>query len=299
VHEAGHAIARVLAAGELGYSLDEVISCIDMGAQTERWENGQRVTREQGSTWGPLLSKEMETASAEFQKAFRSKRDTPGYETGTSWPTTIKLSRAAGADVERWFRARVFQQVSGPVAEAIASNRSFIDIWNGHGWDADEDRKTLGFDAKIADVGRRKLASTINRMAVVSAYLMDKPEVWAAVLALAEQLPDFGTMDGGKAVGIIASAVPKSELATLFANAMQRVSEMERAIRAATVVSMRTADGSNLVIKSRKSVSKVLAKGKRNVHDEPLEYECVFPVLAETLCRAFGDGELPQGAKAA
>jgi hypothetical protein len=115
-------------------------------------------------------------------------------------------------------------------------------------------------------------------MAVVSASLMDKPEVWAAVLALAEKLPDFGTMNGSKALAIISSVVPESELATLFGKAMQRVSELERRIRAATVVSMQTADGSNIVIKNR-------AKGT-NVRE--LQYECAFPVFAETLCRAFG-----------
>jgi hypothetical protein len=297
VHEAGHAVARVLAAGELGYGLDEVISCIDMGAQAERWENGQRVTCDQGSTWGPHLSKEMETASAEFQKAYHKNRGSPGYETEAFWPTIMKLSRAAGADVEKWFRAQVFQHVSGPIAEAIASNRSFADIWNGHGWDADDDRKDVAGDAGIAGVSVRKLASTVNRMAVVSAYLMDNPEVWAGVLALAEKLPDFGTVDGGKAVRIIASAVPESELLTLFAKAMQQVSELERAMRAAKVVSMQTADGSKITIKSGNLTHQLRAKGKKNVHDEPLQYECVFPVLAETLCRAFWGRRVVQGRK--
>jgi hypothetical protein len=281
VHEAGHAVARALVAGELGYSLHEVISLIDMGAKADRSENGRRVTRDQGSTWGPFLSKEMEMASRELHAAYRKKRDEPGYETGTYWPTTMELSRAAGADIERWFRARVFQTVSGPMAEAIASKRPFIDVWNGHGWDADDDQKSLAFNAEIANVGRRKLDSTISWMAVVSAYLMDKPEVWRAVLDLAKKLPDFGTMDGRKAVGIISSAVPESELATLFGKAMQRVSELERKIRVATAVSMQTVDGSNIVIKSR-------VKGKTNVRE--LQYECVFPIFAETLRRAFGDG---------
>jgi len=219
-------------------------------------------------------------ASREFDAAYRQKRDEPGYETGTYWPTTMKLSRAAGADIERWFRARVFQQVSGPISEAIASKRPFIDIWNGHGWDADDDRRSLAFHVEIANVGRRKRASTINRMAVVSASLMDKPQVWAAVLALAEKLPAFGLMDGRKAVGIISSVVPESELATLFGNAMQRVSDLERMMRAAAVVSMQTADGSKIAIKGR-------AKRKTNVRE--LQYEGVYPVFAETLCRAFGD----------
>ena len=109
------------------------------------------------------------------------------------------------------------------MAEAIASKRPFIDVWNGHG-DADDDQKSLAFDAEIANVGRRKLDSTISRMAVVSAYLMDKSEVWRAVLDLAEKLPDFGTMHGSEAVGIISSVIPESELATLFGKAMQRVS---------------------------------------------------------------------------
>jgi hypothetical protein len=278
-HEAGNVVARALVAGELGYSLDEVIDFVTMGfKRVFPWVNGRRVACNLGTTWGPTLSKEMEMASRKWRAAYDKKTGEPGYETDTYWPTTMKLSRAAGADIDRWFRAQAFLKVSGPIAEAIASTRPFIEVWNGHGWHGNDDRKSLAFYGKIADVGRGKRASTINRMAAVSASLMDKPEVWAAVLALAEKLPKSGMMDGPEAVAIISSAVPKSELATLFGKAMQCVSELERTIRAATVVSMQTADRSIIAIKRR-------ANGKTNVR----ELQCVFPVFAETLGRAFGD----------
>jgi hypothetical protein len=270
-----------------------------MGAQADRWENGRRVTRDQGKTWGPPLSKEMDAASCEFHEAYHSKRGSPGYETGTYWSTTMKLCRAAGADVEKWFRARVFQLVSGPVAEAIASNRSFDQVWNGDGWNADDDRTALGSVAKDANVGTRKLASTVNRMAVVSAYLMDKPEVWAAVVALANKLPEFGTMPGSKAAKIITRVIPEAYLTDMFAAALERVREFDKKIRAATVVSMQTTDGSNIAIKRGNLSGQGRAKGKKNVHDQPLQYQGVFPVLAETLCRAFGESALQKGSKAA
>jgi hypothetical protein len=277
VHEAGHAVARVLVAGELGYSLDEVISVIAMGAKVDWYENGQRMTRDQGSTWGPFLSKEMEIASREWHAKYR-KRHEGVYKPGTYWPTTMKLCRAAGVEIGKWFRARALQAVSGPIAEAIASKRPFIDIWNGDGWDFSQDRTGLVFDAECVNIGGRKFISTINRAAAISACLMENPEVWAALLAVAEKLPESGWMYGRKAVSIISSKV--AEPATLFDKADKRVSELKLKIGPATVISMQSADGSNIPIKGE-------ANGKTNARE--LQLECVFPVFPETLRRLFGE----------
>jgi hypothetical protein len=58
VHEAGHAVARVLVAGELGYSLDEVISCIELGTNLRgRSVDGRSATE------GPVFSRDIDEAA--------------------------------------------------------------------------------------------------------------------------------------------------------------------------------------------------------------------------------------------
>jgi hypothetical protein len=87
-----------------------------------------------------------------------------------------------GADIGKWFRARVFDAVSGSIAEAIVANRSFRDVWIGY--EAESDGMGVIQDAAAAEIDAKEVVATINRMAVLSAWLMEKPEVWAAILAL-------------------------------------------------------------------------------------------------------------------
>ena len=69
VHEAGHAVAKVLAAGELGYSITEAINHIDIGTD-ESWgqsTDGKMMLRSQGVTFGPIFSRDINAASREFR----------------------------------------------------------------------------------------------------------------------------------------------------------------------------------------------------------------------------------------
>ena len=125
-------------------------------------------------------------------------------------------------------------------------------------------------------------------MAVVTAHLMEKPEVWQTVLALAHKLPAVGRMDGPKAAAIIAGVIPETDLAGMFGEALECVAELEREITAARVVVVETPDGPKEIIKGKELVQKAKDAGINSIEVKP--YQCTFPVFAETLWQAFGDG---------
>ena len=177
VHEAGHAVAKVLAAGELGYSINEAVKYIDMGTgeSVGRSVDGKMMLRSQGVTFGPIFSRDIQTASSEFAQSFmRDRRSLEGSEFMELRSKVVELGRAAGADIGKWFRARVFNAVSGSIAEAIISNRSFDDVWSGY--EAEGDGLGVLQDAAAASIADEELVATLNRMAVLSARLMESAE---------------------------------------------------------------------------------------------------------------------------
>jgi hypothetical protein len=123
VHEAGHAVAKVLAAGELGYSINEAVKYIDMGTgdSLRRSVDGKMMLRSQGVTFGPIFSRDIQTASSEFAQSFMGDRGSlEGRESFELRSKVVELGRAAGADIGKWFRARVFDAVSGSIADPKA-----------------------------------------------------------------------------------------------------------------------------------------------------------------------------------
>ena len=186
----------------------------------------------------------------------------------------------------KWFRARVCDAVTGSITEAIITKRPFDDVWNGY--QAEGDLSGVMMDAEISGIAVNEVISTINRMAALSAYLMEKPEVRAAVLALANRLPTVGRMDGDEAVAIIAKALPESDLTGMFAEGLEGIAELERQISAAKVVVVKCADESTGVIKGKELLERLKSGIGERV--EAVQCQFTFPVYRETLYLAFGDG---------
>jgi hypothetical protein len=287
VHEAGHAVAKVLSFEELGYSISRSIDYIDIGAgRMIRSADGTMVLCSQGITFGPMFSKDIASASQEFREAYPSERqELTGHEAYDFLSAIVELGRAADADIDKWFRARVFDAVTGSIAEAIISNRSFSDVWNGY--ECEGDRLSIVSDAKISRITGDEALLMIDRMAALSAYLMETPAVWAAVLALANKLPGVGRMNGAKAVAIITSTLSEGDVIGMFAKALERITEIEQQMSSAEYVVAKLRDGSTHVIKGGELLGNI-----EGDFVQAVQYDCTFPVFAETLCLAFGDGAL-------
>lgn len=172
VHEAGPAIAKVLAIGELGYSIDKAIAFIDIGTREDMGQSadGKMIMQSQAVTVGQTISKDMAAASREFIHAYISDHAELDL---SALSQIVALGRAAGADIGKWFRARVFDAVTASITEAIFTKRTFYEVWNGY--QTEGDLSDVVRDAKISGIAVNEVNSAIDRMAALSAHLMEKP----------------------------------------------------------------------------------------------------------------------------
>ena len=276
VHEAGHAVAMVLTIGELGYGIREAIAHIEMHPD------------QSGVAYKHMFSRDIEEGSAEFKRTYISERGTPcGADVHSSLTQVVQCGRAAGANIDRWFRARTFDAVSGSIAEAIHSDRSFHQVWlSDH---AMRDRLRVAEDLSLADVPAEQVTEVFDRIAALSAHIMQKPLVWTAVLKLAKALPVVGRMSGSKAVSCIASAIPLLDRATLFAESIFYIHDIETIIgQADVVVAAGPFNPLQEVIKGRKVFQEAGRCHRKIVPGVTIN--CERHITVETLWRAFGDG---------
>jgi hypothetical protein len=153
VHEAGHAVAKVLAARDFGYEVHEAVAYIDVGSQGpgDLTPDGKMILRSQGVTYGPIFSKEISLAAAEFQDGFFADRASPtieGNDRRELFCGTLNAGRTARADIKKWFRIRAFDAVAGCVAEANFSKRDFGELFF-EDYSAERDRDGIAYDASF------------------------------------------------------------------------------------------------------------------------------------------------------
>jgi hypothetical protein len=112
--------------------------------------------------------------------------------------------------------------------------------------------------------------------------MMDE-KVWTAVLTLADQLPVVGRLEGWKVAEIVTAVVPEGDLTARFATAVQSIANIEAGISAQRFVTAILPDGTNYLVKDAKFLP-----DDDDVESFAFNYQ--FPVFAETLSLAFGDG---------
>jgi hypothetical protein len=289
VHEAGHAVAKALAAPDFGYEVDEAVAYIDVGSQGPSWlaSDGKMILRSQGVTYGPTFSKEISLAAEEFKAAFladRASLTVQGNDSREFLCGILNAARTAGADIKRWFRIRAFDAVAGCIAEAIFSKRDFGELFFDHS--AERDRRDIARDAHMAAIPTSEATLVISHMAAVNAYLMQDDKIWAAVLALAKELPLVGRMPGREAVKIITGILSPNDLAAAYGDAVKKIDKLKAEIEAQPIVTAFCADQSTILVKGIDHLA-----GRESVTARQyMQYKCKLPVFAETLRYAFGDG---------
>jgi hypothetical protein len=186
VHEAGHAVCRVLAAQSLGWGTDEVINQIEIYPMPV--EKGP--VRAQATFLGKYLSKQME-----------------GYRAANHHPPICKAlfaaMREARIAVDDWFRAQCLTSIFGPMAEAKAIGRPFAEVWAEESSTSDvQDALRDGF---LCGMTLGQISRAMQNNATIAEHNLARPEVWRAILALADKLKP-GTMNGPLAARIILKA---------------------------------------------------------------------------------------------
>ena len=199
VHEAGHAVGRFLTASALGYSPEEAIVHIDIYVAPLATGNlsldGQSGIHLDATTCSPMFSRELYAfviaeAPSEVAKAQEVVR-------------ILAQARAIGMDVDGWVRAKAIGTVLGPMAEAKLLGKPFASIWN---YSSEEDLKCIVQDGLLANLSQDQITHVINEAMSIAEREINRPEVWRAILALANKLKS-GRMPGRTAAAIIAGAL--------------------------------------------------------------------------------------------
>jgi hypothetical protein len=199
-HEAGHAVGRYLTAHDMG--LSDSIAFIDIAPGTELGHSIDQTMRltSQAVTFGPMFSAEIQAVIK------RESRDLKALQTD-DLPRLVAMAAAEGADVIKWINAKALISVFGPMAEAMATRKTFYEVWNSY--ECEGDLKDLVRDCTLAGLDNTKIQNVIDAAISECVAMMQRPEVCAAINALASQLPRAGRMKGRDAVAIISRAIPK------------------------------------------------------------------------------------------
>jgi hypothetical protein len=209
VHEAGHAVARILVADDFGLPPEKMISYIDVGlaqAVGDSFFNKSATMVAQATTFGPILS-------AELQLIFD--RTVMGIDRSTITKQyivdTLAVARSAGIDVDRWLRARMLISTLASAAEAMHTGRSIDEVWTS--LESESDLRGAVEDGICAGIADDQIPGLVNGALERSEELIRQATVQRAIEALADALPDQGRMTGRRAAFIInqglqASTVP-------------------------------------------------------------------------------------------
>jgi len=186
VHESGHAVARVLSIGRVGITNENAIRWIEMD-------------------WGtPHCSVFELPLNMPGLKEFGERE---GIREG-SWPTVEewhKLFSFMGIDPLEWARVRLFEITAGAAAQAKFTDVSFDSVWLDGGC-SDDRQKAIETCQRIG-LNEQEARGLFVERSKEACTVMDKTDVWRAVLTLAERLPTTGQMPGETVVSIVQNAL--------------------------------------------------------------------------------------------
>lgn len=186
VHESGHAVARVLSIGRVGITNENAIGWIEMDEGT------------------PHCSVFELPLGMPGLKEFGERE---GIREGARWTVEDwrKLFSFMGIDPFEWASVRLFEITAGAAAQAKFTDVSFGLVWHDYGC-SDDREKVIETCQRIGLNGSEAIKLFAER-AEEACTVMDKPNVWRAVLALAERLPTTGRMPGETVVSIVQDAL--------------------------------------------------------------------------------------------
>jgi antitoxin (DNA-binding transcriptional repressor) of toxin-antitoxin stability system len=188
VHEAGHAVGRILTARRLGWREDEAVARIEVRATPTT------IGKLQAATYGPLLSRPMDEYCA---------ANHAGRIVGA--PLFADL-RTAGFDLITWFNTRCTFILFGPMAESKFTGRLFDEVLGSKA--AEDDLRDIMLGGTWCGLSKREISDAIQNNTAIVEECIAEPDVWRAILTLADKLKP-GTMIGSRAALIILEALAK------------------------------------------------------------------------------------------
>ena len=204
VHEAGHCVGRVLTAKSLGWPADEVIEYIEVGSApiaTGLFNNNvQQGLRSQVASWGRFLSRPMQDF-VPTRRPYSTLKGVGPIGENVNLVGLFAEMRGAGIDLDAWFRARSIVAMFGPMAEARLTQTPLNEIWNNSGA-AKEDERAIIRAGTLCGMSPKRVAAASAENANFVDQQVARPEVWDAIITLADSLKP-GRMSGAEAAAII------------------------------------------------------------------------------------------------
>jgi hypothetical protein len=114
---------------------------------------------------------------------------------------TIAAGRARGVDVESWLAARAIIAVAGPVVEARYTRKPFWPIWAGPA--GVHDKNIIAEDCAAAELYEDEHDALVRHARKWCDELIRRPDVWTAVLLIADELLWKRRLDGAEVIRII------------------------------------------------------------------------------------------------
>jgi hypothetical protein len=207
IHEAGHAVARVLGAADFGLPAEKMISHIDVGTAENlgesHFDKSVRLTS-QAVTYGPTLSAELQAIFNRITQGVDPNKLTKQYIV-----EALKVAKNEGADVARWLRARMLMSTLASAAEAKHTGRRAAEVWNSP--ESEGDLTGAVEDGLYAGLPTEQIALYIDEALEQSEILMKQTNVQRAIQGLANALPFRGRLKGQRAVFIINRALSTAD----------------------------------------------------------------------------------------
>ena len=203
IHEAGHAVARILVAESLGWSPDEMLAHIDIesapidtGATSFDGTHGMK---SQAVTFGQMFSRPMNDFIKQRMTDKLAAHGVVPVREADLIPVISEM-RATSIDVDWWYRAMSIVLMLGPMAEAKLVGRPFEEVWNSYGSESDlSDAVRYGL---MCGMTPEQIAAAVSENAQIAEQVMERPSTWAAILALAGRLK-YGRTPGDVAAKIV------------------------------------------------------------------------------------------------
>jgi hypothetical protein len=186
VHEAGHAVARVLSIGRVGITSENAIQWIEMNEGTPHCSVfelplGMSGLKEFGESHGIMEG---------------------GRWTVEDWRKLFSYMRI---DPFEWASVRLFEITAGAAAQAKFTGVSFGPVWHDYG--CSDDRRNVIETCQRIGLNGSEATKLFAERAEEACTVMDKTDVWRAVLTLADRLPTGGRMPGDAVVSIVQNAL--------------------------------------------------------------------------------------------
>lgn len=177
VHEAGHAVGRLLTAQAMGFSLEDAVARIEIGGG-QSMQSGSVLLAPEATCIGPAMSLELQRA---YNRANPEQRKLSTDEfRELMWSMTTIEQRTNSA------RSKMLIIAMGPAAEARLTKRRLLDVLND--LPCTSDLKQFHREGFVAGLDTSTFETLAYAARKEAEKLVATPAIWEAIKAVASRL---------------------------------------------------------------------------------------------------------------